>query len=386
MAPSAPCPDTRRIWLGAAAPIRCGTPGNTGKSRDEANHPKLHLELNAFGSYEIRWSELRDGVWRSMRKSTKTADPEEAELALARLLLSRKDAQPGTKVGNIFDAYLEHHCRPRQLEATSRPLLRALRLVFGDMDPLAITQDDIDAYVKARCAGKHGPATFRSGNPRPPVKLQPQSAGREVAMMQAALNWGSRRLMVFGKPTFQFERPAQAPHRDLWLTEAQEKDVRATLHDASRSVQVFTLMGITYRVRRGAMLDLRFIPEEVSFISNSIDFNVPGKRSTRKRRPVVPMTPEVRADLEALFAERGHGAFVLDRLTHRDFAEHMRAIGFEWVTPHVLKHTAITLMLRGGARPEDVAAATETTVDTILKVYRHHCQVEKASIFASRRA
>jgi integrase len=345
--------------------------------------PRLTDAVNEFGSFEIRWSELRNGVWRSCRRSAKTGDIEEARLALARFLLDRQRLEPETRhtVGAIFDAYCKDHLEPRGELANTRHLLRAPRLAFGDRDPLSITQDEIDAYVRDRCAGMYAPS-YRPSAKRKTRRLQPQSAGREVSTMQAALNWGSRRLMVFGKPAFRFERPEAKGVRVVWLDEAQKADVTSKLHLASRSVQLFTLLGWTYGVRRGAMMDLSFGPQ-VSFISNSIDFNVPGKRRTRKRRAVVPMTEEIRHHLEVLFQERV--GFVLDRYTYRHFAEFMDSIGYEWVTPHVLKHTAITLMLRAGWSPSEVAGATETSLRTVLEVYRHFCADEKLAIFTKRK-
>ena len=97
------------------------------------------------------------------------------------------------------------------------------------------------------------------------------------------------------------------------------------------------------------------------------------------------MTPEIRERLEVQFQERGHGAHVLDRYTYRHFAEFMQSIQYGWVTPHVLKHTAITLMLRAGWSPADVAGATETSLRTVLEVYRHFCAGEKLAIFTTRR-
>jgi hypothetical protein len=53
--------------------------------------------------------------------------------------------------------------------------------------------------------------------------------------------------------------------------------------------RLFERLALTYGARRGAIMDLMFGPQ-VNFIAGSIDFNVPGKRPSRKRRPTVPMT------------------------------------------------------------------------------------------------
>jgi len=318
-----------------------------------------------------------------MHKSAGTADRAEAELALARFLLDRQRREPDTRVtvADCIDAYLRDYVAQRDgVSRSATVLMRGPRLAFGTRDPMSINQDDIDRYVTRRCRGEYGPPD------RPMSTVQPPTARREIVSLQAALNWASkRRSLIPGKPTFSFAKPEDNPHRDLWLTESQEREVRSRLPEASLSVQLFALMGLTYGVRRGAMLDLQF-GAQVSFISGTIDFNVPGRRRTRKRRAVVPMTQEVRNLMAELFRVRAATDFVLDRQTAEHFIAFMKSIGYEWVTPHVLKHSAITLMLRGGARPADVAAAVETSLTTILGVYRHHCADEKADIFAARRA
>jgi integrase len=46
--------------------------------------------------------------------------------------------------------------------------------------------------------------------------------------------------------------------------------------------------------------------------------------------------------------------------------------GLEDVTPHTLKHTAITWALQNGASIWDAAGFFATSAETIQKVYGHH--------------
>lgn len=338
--------------------------------------PRLSDELNGFGVWEIRWSEVRGGSWRSMRKSTKTADREIAEMCLARHLADRgrADVQVRHKVADVIDAYLEHWSAPRGNIATDTNALRGPRLALGTMDPHSVTQDDVDAYVRARGRGCYGK-----------VAVSSSTARREVTALQAALNWGSqKRLMVLGKPTFRFDKPAGGAPRVLWLTETQEAEVLAQLGSASRSVAAFTRMGLAYGARRGAMMDLRFGPQ-VDWTNKRIDFNTPGRRLTRKRRAAVPMTPDVETDLRVLHQARGDGAFVLERNTVDAFGAFMAEIGYGWVTPHTLKHTAVTLMRRGGVDFEEIAKVIDTDVRTLRQTYRHIDADEALSIITTRR-
>ncbi|MCR8526558.1 hypothetical protein WB334_26410, partial [Escherichia coli] len=48
------------------------------------------------------------------------------------------------------------------------------------------------------------------------------------------------------------------------------------------------------------------------------------------------------------------------------------AAGLEGVTPHTLKHTAITWAMQKGMRIEDAADFFDTSEETIRRVYYHH--------------
>jgi hypothetical protein len=47
-------------------------------------------------------------------------------------------------------------------------------------------------------------------------------------------------------------------------------------------------------------------------------------------------------------------------------------LNFDGVTPHTLKHTAITWALQNGANTWDTAGYFSTSIETIEKVYAHH--------------
>jgi len=170
----------------------------------------------------------------------------------------------------------------------------------------------------------------------------------------------------------------------VWLTDVQERELLSALPSAPTSVRIFTRLALTYGVRRGAIMDLRYDSQMVNFLTNTIDFNVPGKPTNRKRRPVVPMTKTIRADLSADFEGKSFGDRVVDANTPKAFKAFMKEIGYEWVTPHVLKHTAITSMLRQGVPPGDVSKLTATDLRTIYRVYRHHTADELLNIAEAR--
>ena len=46
--------------------------------------------------------------------------------------------------------------------------------------------------------------------------------------------------------------------------------------------------------------------------------------------------------------------------------------GVKRITPHTLKHTAITLAIQGGMSVEDASDYFSTSIETIQKTYWHH--------------
>ena len=140
--------------------------------------------------------------------------------------------------------------------------------------------------IRARAAGREHTPTYRPSATRRPRKVQP-AVGRPRGLGHAErTELGSRRLMVFGKPTFRFERPIDQTTRVVWLNEEQKAGV--AFEALPRQPERAALHADGLDLRRSSRRDdgdPRFVPEQVSFISASVEFNVPGARRTRKRRP-----------------------------------------------------------------------------------------------------
>jgi integrase len=106
---------------------------------------------------------------------------------------------------------------------------------------------------------------------------------------------------------------------------------------------------------------------------------MPGEVETKKRRPHAPINFAL---LRALRAERkkNKGKNVIAYqgrsigLIRKSFLKVVRELGLKGVSPHTLKHTAITWMLQDRLTPWQVSGITATSVATILRVYGHHVQ------------
>ena len=184
--------------------------------------------------------------------------------------------------------------------------------------------------------------------------------------------------------------PTGAP-RTLFLTAQQQT---ALLEAATRyHVKLFILIALNTGARHGAILDLTW--KRVAPDCTWVDFSDPAKPVTNKRRVVVPCSPELRAALADArsLAQTGH---VIEWQGARLFRIHdafertaIRAglidgervveqgpkkglvVPVTWVTPHVLKHTAISNLGALGFSADDAGEFTGTSVKIVRRVYRH---------------
>jgi len=108
-----------------------------------------------------------------------------------------------------------------------------------------------------------------------------------------------------------------------------------------------------------------------------IDFNVPGREITKKRRPVAPINFKLARALGAARPAGSKKQFVIGSKTEPmngiwvAFRTACKLAKLEDVTPHTLKHTMITWGL-AKASPWDVSGLTATSVATLTTIYGKH--------------
>jgi integrase len=319
----------------------------------------MRLALNAHGRYEIRWTAKVRERHVVKRLSTGTSNHEHAQAMLERLKRGEPLGAPSLTMAQLLEKYVEEHLVPRAQEGkVAAPMRDTVFRHFGDKRVESITSADISIYYDKRMAGAYGHTPISVG-----------TAWGEGVILQAAMNFGVRERLIPVTTPFRLQKPQKPEPRDLWLTEGQEAKLLDAIKGASLSVQLFVRLALAYGARKSAILELEW--GQIDFDRGEIDFARPGRAQTRKRRAKVPMTSGIRALLLQRRSQVLHGR-VIDRSAPRRLASITKKIGLEWVTPHVLKHTAITLMLRDGHRLETVAALTQTSIGTIMRVYRHH--------------
>jgi integrase len=194
-----------------------------------------------------------------------------------------------------------------------------------------------------------------------------------VAILTAALNHAQRTRLIRDVPFF--ERPAPVAPRDVWLDEADEARIYALAmglgmgQERLPRLTRFIALALDSGQRKAAILGLRW--SQVDLGRGVIDFRVAG--ATSKKQSVLPIPARLRPLLERAYQERVSD-YVLDTPAAVDqvFGTFMSRAGHADVTPHALRHTCATLMLRAGVPVWEVAGVLGNSPDMVQKVYGHH--------------
>lgn len=174
------------------------------------------------------------------------------------------------------------------------------------------------------------------------------------------------------------ELPERPPARDRWLT----RDEAAALIRATKTPQarlylpLFILLGIYTGRRKEAILSLRW--HQVDLNAKLINFERPGGETTNKRRGKVRIPDRL---LPHLIRARRRGSdigYVIHENGKRigdikkGFAAACARVGLEEVSPHTLRHTAATWLMKAGVPIWEASQFLAMSEETLIRVYAHH--------------
>lgn len=165
--------------------------------------------------------------------------------------------------------------------------------------------------------------------------------------------------------------PAKRAPKDRFLTREEAELLWNAAHSAH--VKLFIQLALVTGARKEAILQLTW--NRVDLIEGRIDFNDPNRPTTNKRRTLSPITADTIAVLEDAkqYAETDHvieynGKPLKD--IKKGFGLAAQKAGLADVTPHTLKHTAISWLSQAGRSIEAIAAMTSTNANTVRRIYQ----------------
>ena len=173
--------------------------------------PRLQRAKN--GVWYIHWTEpgQRGQRGRSKRVSTGATSLDAAKSALAEWLTlehKRDDVAASATVAELWAAYDTRHVEHVASPITLRQSWKNLEPHFGRLTVNQVTQQQVDAYVRLRIAGKIG---------RPSV---PATCRRELTGLLSCFGWCAkpRQKIILPADVPLLELPPAGDPRDRWLT------------------------------------------------------------------------------------------------------------------------------------------------------------------------
>ena len=337
--------------------------------RKRAGRPTVFIILDTEGSKRVEIS-------------TGTSSRSEAEIILAEYIGQKfRPSGPVTadeiKLGHILAIYAEEHALHVTDPARIGYAIDALDPFWGDLPASALKGATCRRYADYR--GK-SQATVR----------------RELGTLQAALNHCAREGYLSGAPLVSL--PAKPPAIERWLTRDQAAALlwaaRSLRPDGRQQLQRFILASIYTGTRKSATLALAI--DQPSAHAGWIDTERGliyrkgfGEAVTNKRRSVARCPDRLLHHVKrwkrmgAMYVcETVDGHRVKDIKKGWMHARKIANLGAE-VTPHILKHTAITWAMQNGASKEDAASFFSTSIQTIESTYSHHSPYCQSSVVDS---
>jgi integrase len=317
--------------------------------------PKLRW-INERGFY-ICWTE----GGRSRKRSAGTVNREEAEAVFGEWLRTRtrKGRSHRPEEVLVTDVLSDYGNERGPKVVAPRVIGCALEALLGYWSGKTV------AEVTPRTCEEYATARNKSAN----------TIRRELNVLQTAINYAfktgrlSRRVSVV---------LPQAPQpRDRWLT---RKESARLLHAALRSPAVrlylplFILIALYTGRRKEAILSLRW--SQVDLDKRWINFEQ-GRR-TKKRKGHIPIPPRLIPHLRRARMRGTELGYVIHRDGERigdikkGFAAACKKAGLLDITPHALKHTAITWAMQNAVDPWQAAGFFATSLPTLMRVYGHH--------------
>ncbi len=321
-------------------------------------------------NWYLEWVPL--GAQQPRRQSTgiphegQSEPPVEARQQLEDLRAQLGAAGQDSTVSEIL-AQRERDARGRVEAVTLRNLQQQHKMVrrhLGHLQPDQITRARLLDYMNRDRGGAM------------------TAVARELEELRSAY-----RLAGLEVPT-DWPIPKKKPPRDRWLSHAEARKLIQATEGVSLHLRLFVLIALQTGARKNAILDLTW--DRVREDRGVIDFNNPEKNVTKKRRPisridqrlcavlqdarnlalsdhVIEWQGRPCADIKKGFGELAvdSGFYRLDR--DRKGQETKRAT----ISPHVLKHTAISWLAEAGYSIDQIADMTDTEAATVKRIYRH---------------
>jgi integrase len=309
-------------------------------------------------------------------RSTGTRDRREAQNALAAYIAGKGvvtgPSHPDRfQVADALAIYGREHAVTRAAPERIGYAIDALVAFWGSLSIADVKGETCRRYAKSRVR------RFADGTTQP---IADGTIRRELNVLQAAINYCHREGYLIHPAAVTLPNPP--PAKDRWLTRDEAAKLIWTAYRSAKGKHLarFILIALYTGTRKEAILRLGFMRNTaggwIDTTQGVIYRRGTEERQTKKLRPPMRLSRRLLSHCRrwegtgAVWAVSFEGQRVGD--IKRAFESARDAAGMPDVTPHTLKHTAITWAMQRGMRIEDAADYFGTSVETIRRVYYHH--------------
>lgn len=336
------------------------------------------LDVRDNGVYYANWYD--DKARQTRRQSMDTRDVDEARSAFADFLQrgpkgAKHVGDAGVTVDQILTWYdvgvpdlHEGHITKKVVDkGRQRIACATLKAHFGKTLVRDVDIAAADAYAAARRRGEV--ASQKNGTAR---VAGDSTIRRELGVLEAAAAWCVKRKLLPPSDVPQIEKPVEPEAKAPWLT---KESIRTLFEKSDGKLRAFCRLTYYWGARRRSVETLWV--SQVDLKHSRVDLHKPGSPRTKKRRPIVPIYPEIRRDIETLLLDTTN-EYLFGGSTefYHDFVKlcvdnNIQAVGAEGETPwpHLLRHSRATHMLMDGEDIFKVAKLLGDTVATVERVY-----------------
>ena len=313
------------------------------------------------------WFDKKRGTWtivdgRERRRTGFSADEiKRAEKALGEYTSSKHVVKDSATpfIADVLAAYATEHVAHLPHKVSREEILYDLRRLgkwWSEKRVEEIAAKTCRAYASARGAKT--------------------SARRELAFLRAAVShWHKEHGPLRVVPAIIL--PGRPSPRTNWMTRSEAARflwfARKTPHLAR-----FFVVGWYTGSRRDVILGLKW--SMVDFKTKIMQRKEKGHVETKKRAPPLRMGSRLLSHLRRWHRMDGrgqtyvvhfHGKRILRPDDSWKRARELAGLP-EYITPHILRHSRATTMMRAGVNPWDAANALGMSLEVLTKVYGHH--------------
>jgi integrase len=256
--------------------------------------------------------------------------------------------------------YGEHHAPTRSDPARIAYAITALIPYWTGKTLADITPSNCAAYIAER-------------------KIAPGTARRELSTLTAAQSFLKREGLL--SSVIPATLPDKPEPKDRWLTVNEAaRLLNATRHGGRETrlyLPLFVLIALYTGARKEAILSLRW--PQVDLKAGRINFAVPGRARTKKRRPHLPIPDRLMPFLRRAWERRSSdvgtvlhiGGAPIARID-KGFRAAVKRAKLDGVSPHTLRHTRGTWLAQAGVPMWEIAGWLGQDPETTARIYAHH--------------